>query len=104
MRTFDRLLLTKKCRRAADYDDLLRDEAGAVSLRLLLQDNRTEYPATINALSRFNVYQELGTAALYRALASSDKITALLPGGASQTPFAIQPRSLQSLTVLRSGR
>ena len=75
-----------------------------MSLRLLLQDNRTEYPATINALSRFNVYQELGTAALYRTLASSDKIAALLPGGASQTPFAIQPRSLQSLTVLRFGR
>ena len=86
-------MLTKTCHRLADYDDLVRDdEAGGVSLWLLLQDNRTEYPATINALSRFNVYQELGTAALYRTLASSDKITALLPGGAPQTSLAIQLR------------
>ena len=37
---------------------------------LILNDNRTEYPSTINSLKRFNLYPELALAGLYRAMNS----------------------------------
>ena len=48
------------------YEQMVRAESISEGLNLALWDERSEAPNTINAVERFNIYQELVVGALYR--------------------------------------
>lgn len=50
------------------YGGLVEAKTVASGLREIVWDTRSEYPETLNALRRFNIYQEVVLALLYRAL------------------------------------
>uniref|UniRef100_A0AC35TIR6 C-mannosyltransferase DPY19L3 n=1 Tax=Rhabditophanes sp. KR3021 TaxID=114890 RepID=A0AC35TIR6_9BILA len=49
------------------FKEILQKPTIALGIQALLNDTRTEYPRAINILERFNVYQEVLLAILYRA-------------------------------------
>ena len=51
------------------YKDVVEADSLWAGLDAVLRDTRSEYPMTVNALHRFNVYQEMVLGFTYRALA-----------------------------------
>eukprot|EP00921_Rhytidocystis_pertsovi_P017957 GHVQ01028203.1.p1 GENE.GHVQ01028203.1~~GHVQ01028203.1.p1 ORF type:complete len:1023 (-),score=97.22 GHVQ01028203.1:163-3231(-) len=52
------------------YGDVVKASSFTEGVKLLLKDTRSEYPDVLNALRRFNIYQELFVGAVWRAIPS----------------------------------
>ncbi|GAW78975.1 hypothetical protein, conserved [Plasmodium gonderi] len=50
------------------FDDIVKSKTYMEGINLLIHDNRSEYPNTINAIRRFNVYPEIVLGTLWRVL------------------------------------
>ncbi|SCD22400.1 C-mannosyltransferase, putative [Plasmodium ovale] len=50
------------------YDDIVKSDSYWEGINLLINDDRSEHPDTINAIRRFNVYPEIALATLWRLL------------------------------------
>ncbi|CAI7717762.1 conserved Plasmodium protein, unknown function [Plasmodium vivax] len=48
------------------FDDIVKSETYLEGLKLLLRDDRSEYPNTINAIRRFNIYPEVVLGTVWR--------------------------------------
>ncbi|KJP84970.1 hypothetical protein AK88_05393, partial [Plasmodium fragile] len=49
------------------YDDIVNAETYLEGIKLLIHDDRSEYPNTINAIRRFNIYPEIILGTVWRA-------------------------------------
>ncbi|EUD66599.1 hypothetical protein C922_02920 [Plasmodium inui San Antonio 1] len=50
------------------YDDIVKSETYLEGIKLLIHDERSEYPNTINAIRRFNIYPEIVLGTVWRML------------------------------------
>ncbi|SOV13449.1 conserved Plasmodium membrane protein, unknown function [Plasmodium sp. gorilla clade G2] len=50
------------------YNDIVKSNTFLEGINCLLKDNRSEYPDTINAIKRFNIYPEIILGALWKGL------------------------------------
>ncbi|EWC89041.1 hypothetical protein PFNF54_02163 [Plasmodium falciparum NF54] len=50
------------------YNDIVKSNTFGEGINYLLKDNRSEYPDTINAIKRFNIYPEIILGALWKGL------------------------------------
>lgn len=84
------------------YKQMVRAPSFIAGLNALVRDNHTEHPSTINVLQRFNVYQEVALATLWRAVPVGLRRTITLDGsrGGGGRPILFYLYSIYALHAL----